>query len=191
MADKDAKVVIMTVRATSHSTKLPAAGGLFFRAIQPSEDVAVLTDIGRIALYSAYVERLLDRMTWLLMGGDPAAHAPETSKLPGADQRFAKIATTGAGKPLFDAEIAPLLGPLRQRAADLWDARARIIHDPWYLEEDGVSTRQFRAMPKKGPAVFEHVEVSLTEVVQVVDRLVALWNDLAPIHDRIADLYAS
>jgi hypothetical protein len=189
VADNSAKPVIMTVHATAHGVDLRAAGGLLFRPIQPSESLTVLADLGRIALYSAYIERLLDRMIWLLVGGDPSAVAPATSNLVGTEKRFERIEKEGAGKPKFALEIAPLLASPRQKAADLWDRRARLIHDPWYLEADGVGLRQFRAMPRKGPQVFEHVRVVPEELTDVIAGLIALWNQLGPIHDRLAELY--
>ena len=178
----DKRSVIVEVRATGHSATLLPADGTRLRPIQPSNDAALLAEIGRIALLSAYVERLLDRMIWLLVGGDPATAALETRKLAAVEQRFDKIVASGAGKPQFDTEVAVPLAATRQKAIDLWAARARIIHDPWYLEEDGVSACQFRAMPKKGvlrTSLF--VPVVPAKMAAAVHGLAGLWNELAPI----------
>jgi hypothetical protein len=185
---EQSKPVILPVRATGHSAVLKAAGGASLRPIQLNDEPEVLALIGRVAVLSAYVERLLDRMIWQLLRLGPIEGAVQTRSLPNLEQRFDRILALGAEQGLPDT-LLMRLPELRRRAIALGEARARIIHDPWYVETDSGRSAQFRAMPKRAATpIFDFVHVAPEEVRNVLEDQVKLWNDLAPIHDEIADL---
>src|SRR5262249_49172800 len=74
----DEKPMRISASVTGHSTKL-LARGVAFRPLGASQsDEAILAQIGRVAVYAAYVDRLLDQMIWLFLGAEPAQGALQT-----------------------------------------------------------------------------------------------------------------
>lgn len=190
MTDETPKGTIVDVQATGHAIDLRASAGRLLQPIQPEASSEILAKIGWVALMSAYLERLLDRMIWLLLGGAPADAALQTRRLVGAEQRINEILKLGEAQGLPGGVLSQLRG-IRQVAIDVSEQRARIIHDPWYADVDSGRLAQFRAMPKRAPEpVFDYVEVSPGEVDQVLVRQTELWNALAPIHNTISALQA-
>jgi hypothetical protein len=180
--DEPKKVVVIKALATGHSVELPTAAGVVF---QPIPDVdATLALVGRVAVVAAYVEGLLDRMIWNLLGVDHRLGSLQTNTLVGADQRLLRCLKLGRARPLAD-EVITRLEAAQVAAADLSEARARILHDPWFVDVASGRTAQFRAAPRKTPTVFGFVEVSPAEVEEVIERQRVLWAEVAALHDAI------
>jgi hypothetical protein len=174
------KTHIVMVQATGHSVTLPAADGLSYRPINEDATFAL---IGRVAVWSAYVDRLVERMIWLLMGVGAEAGAAATGKMANTDQLFTRAIKLARSKPMPDGFITKLEAA-HQATLDLRDQRARILHDPWHVSSIG-ELAQFRAAPKGASQVFGFVDVSEQEVRDVIGRYEAHFAEVGALHDKL------
>jgi hypothetical protein len=101
--------------------------------------------IGRVASEWAHIEHILDLIIWKLADIHDKHGACITSHVFGVNPRCKAIGALGASRL-----SANLLKKFRQLASDSFavaDLRARILHDPWYIEQVSGKTGQFKAMP--------------------------------------------
>ena len=173
-------VVISTV-ATGYGTQALTNHGLAFVVMPDSDGTYAL--VGRVAAWGAHIDNLLDRMIWALMGVDPEVGAQETSRLVGASQRWDRVVNLAEPERLPNDLLSEALR-LQGRSPQLSKRRARIIHDPWFLNAQTGRQAQFRAMPK-GQLVFGFVEVEPTEVDATVDELMKTAQEVGALHDRV------
>ena len=106
--------------------------------------------VGRVAAEWSQLEHILDLTIWELMGGDKQISACVTAQIMGVGPRCNAIKTLGSARGLSDVLLKPFR-TLRGDAYPIADKRARIVHDPWFLEVYTAQPSQFRAMPTSDP----------------------------------------
>ena len=108
--------------------------------------------VGRVASEWAHLEHILDLVIWDLVayragGLGSNVVACITSQIMGVGPRCKAIVSLGSIYHLSEKKV---LKPIRTLMGDLYvvaDERARVIHDPWYMDKDSKVPAQFRAMP--------------------------------------------
>lgn len=138
--------------------------------------------IGRVASEWAHIEHILDLIIWKLADIHDKQGACITSQILGVNPRCKAIATLGAGR------LSPnLLKKFRTLASDSFvvsDLRARILHDPWYIEQVSGKTCQFKAMPASDPR-YGIQDVDESEIDKTITKIKALQERASSLHGNV------
>jgi hypothetical protein len=127
--------------------------------------------IGRVASEWAHIEHILDLIIWKLADIHDKQGACITSQILGVTPRCKAIGALGASRL-----SANLLKKFRKLASDSFavsDLRARIIHDPWYIEQVSGKTGQFKAMPASDLR-YGIQDVGVSEINDTIAKIKAL-----------------
>jgi hypothetical protein len=95
---------------------------------------------------------------------------------------------------IFDDATAKLFRTLMSDSYVVADDRARVVHDPWYLEGNQGAPAQFKAMPYSDPR-YGFVEITEAEVNETLDKIRKLRmraSELASaVYERVESLRRS
>lgn len=106
--------------------------------------------IGLVASEWAHFEHALDLIIWDLAGIDPVRGACITSQIMGAGGRCKAISTLSDLREL-PAAMSKSARTLMNDSYKVADKRARIVHDPWYIETERGQPGQFKSMAFTDP----------------------------------------
>lgn len=147
--------------------------------------------IGRVASEWAHFEHVLDLTIWELVGAEAAKVSSLTAQMMGAYPRIKAIISllrTRTGNitdehHLGNDELIKKYTSLMGRTNDPSDARARLVHDAWYMQQDTSEPTQFRAMPWRNPQHgFE--AVNLEAVGKLIEQIHNLTAQAAELKER-------
>jgi hypothetical protein len=163
------------VRVTVHSP-LPA-------------DHPFYAKVGHIASEWAHFEHILDLIIWEMAGVEPAKGACITASIMGHGGRCNSIASLG-GLAGISPQIIKRIRSLKSDAFSVADARARIVHDPWYIERGSEQVSQFRSMPFTDPT-YGMKDITDAAIAETIRRIQVLKETAGGIrNDVLAELDA-
>ena len=142
MATKRSKITEATGQASGHSH----AEGISASLVPLPEDHEYFGMAGRVASEWSHLEHLLDRIIWAMSDFENEIIACITAQIPGVPGRCRAIQALG-GLIGIENETLKRVKKLKGDAYEVGDLRARVVHDPWYLELPSGSVAQFRAVP--------------------------------------------
>jgi hypothetical protein len=182
MSEKKDTTLHLTV--AGFSTGQPTFGQPTLSVYGPlPEDHQLYALVGRVASEWAHIEHILDLTIWKLAEIPNARGACITSQILGINPRCKAIASLGANR------LSPnLLKEFRKLANDSFvvsDLRARIVHDPWYMEVSG-KTAQFKAMPVSDPR-YGIQDVSDSEINDTITKIKALQARASGLRSNVLD----
>ena len=145
--------------------------------------------VGLVASEWAHCEHILDLVIWKLATTDPRYGACITAQIMGISGRCKAIVAL--------AQLEGLSPELIKRARDLMndsyhaaDLRARVVHDPWFIEGGEANVGQFKSMSYKDQR-FGVMNVSEDDVKKTLARIRKLKTAAGHLHrDFLAALEA-
>ena len=131
--------------------------------------------VGRVASEWSHLEHILDLVIWDLaswrVGGLGAnVVACITSQIMGVGPRCKAIISLGRIYLLDDKAVLHPFRALMSRSYELADRRARIVHDPWYIDVDLKQPSQFRAMPYSDPHYGQR-DITDAEIAKLIEGI--------------------
>jgi len=139
--------------------------------------------VGHVASEWAHLEHILDLVIWELAGVDPQKAACITAQIMGVGGRCKTIGSLGGLVGLS----APLLKRVRVLMSDSYpvgDLRARVVHDPWYIEVGRESVGQFKSMAYSDQR-YGIKDVDDAEIAETLNRIQKLKDDAGAIRNAI------
>jgi hypothetical protein len=118
--------------------------------------------VGRVASEWSHVEHILDAIIWKLAGTGQNKAACITSQIMGVGPRCKAIHNLCKLHGL-QASTLKKIRALMSDSYPIADLRARVVHDPWYIDTGTESPGQFRAMPYSDPQ-YGHLDISKMEI---------------------------
>lgn len=148
--------------------------------------------IGRVASEGAQLEHLLDEIIWENSGTDKETAACITSQLMGAPSRYHAVELLCLRFGLSE-DLRKLIRTLEGQTSAVAEARNRIVHDAWYVEEDTKEASQFRAMPYKKPnqGKFGLVPIDQAEIDKTIAEYHRLQKEIGVVRTCIQTELAS
>ena len=152
------------------------------------EDHKFYTLVGRVASEWSQLEHICDMTIWELCNINSLYAACITSQIMGVGPRC-KVILNLLRVRGFDAETVKRYRRLMADSYEWADRRARIIHDPWYLEAGENKPAQFRAMPCADQR-FGFCEVKEDEILGLLKRIkdlqITAHNLLVELRDSLS-----
>lgn len=144
-------------------------------------------NIGLVASEWSHLEHILDLVIWRLMGGNDALVACITAQIMGVAPRCKAIITLGKLRDLPDM----LLKKYKTLMSDSYviaDIRARIIHDPWYIETATNIPGQFKSMPYFDPK-YGIRDIAEGDITLALEKIRALKKRAADLRSAVLDRF--
>jgi hypothetical protein len=139
--------------------------------------------VGETSSEFARLEHILDTVIWKLAGTEPALTACVTAQLIGIRPRCLTITALCVFYELPNA-IIKKIATFSGRTSPVSDARNRLIHDPWFLQEKNSGSLQFRAMPKE-QRIYGYVAVSQDDIKSLLAKVKQAISDAERLRDSI------
>lgn len=152
--------------------------------------------VGRVASEWSHLEHLLDLLIWDLLKHGSGLHdsvaACVTAQIMGVGPRCKAIISLSKVRAIPESICAkPIRSLMGAAYRGVADERARIVHDPWYLEKGTDSPSQFRAMPYSDPR-YGHQEITREEIDATIKKIVSLQECAGRIrNDVLSSLHPS
>ena|ERR1700730_4175859 len=154
---------------------------------KPPEDHPLYAAVGRVAAEWAELEHHLDRIIWQLSGTTPHLASCITSQMIGHFPRFNAIRALVSANPKLKTASSSLLKLIEKesgKVSELAEARARRVHDTWFVEQGTGEPHQFKSMPRKKHVFGFHPEATndMEKLIgQIAQRIEAIGN----LHEKI------
>jgi hypothetical protein len=168
---KSVSVEISGVSATGH------VGSLAVQAYGPlPDDHPFYNMVGRVASEWSHLEHVLDQIIWDLLLSRTKEWFPVnalacvTAQIMGVGPRCKAIISLAAHCELNESRVIKPFRSLMGASYQLADQRARIVHDPWYIETGSGAPAQFRAMPYSDPK-YGFTEITGTEINNLIEAI--------------------
>jgi hypothetical protein len=133
-------------------------------------------NIGRVASEWAHIEHILDLVIWELARVEQQPlGACITAQIMGVGGRCKAIVALGGLRGL-SAEILKRVRTLMSHSYPVADLRARVVHDPWYIEPEAGQVGQFKSMAYSDQ---RHgiKDVTQTEIDDTIKRIQKVESD--------------
>ena len=144
--------------------------------------------VGRVASEWSHFEHALDLIIWDLasfnVGGLGAnVVACITSQIMGVGPRCRVIGALLANHQVHSKAVLKALNKLKNTHGYA-DDRARVIHDPWWIETGSKTPAQFRAMPASDP-YYGYRDISKERIEEVVTDIRSLQHQAALLRESV------
>jgi hypothetical protein len=147
--------------------------------------------VGRVASEWSHLEHMLDLIIWHLASWRAAGLGSNvvaciTSQIMGVGPRCKVIITLGRIYLLDDKKVLQPFRTLMGQSYTLADKRARVVHDPWYLDVASKEPSQFRAMPYSDPH-YGQKDITEQEVEALIGEIRALQTTAGHLRNVVLD----
>ncbi len=145
--------------------------------------------VGRIASEWSHIEHILDMIIWELARIDPQAGACITSAIMGVGPRCRVILTLGAMRGLKEATLKRFK-TLMSNSFGVAELRARVVHDPWYIEKSSEQPAQFKAMSYSDKR-YGLQDITLAELEDTTAKIQKLQTTASKLRATVLDELAA
>jgi hypothetical protein len=141
--------------------------------------------VGRVASEWSQIEHVLDMTIWELSNLQSRYAACITSQIMGIGPRCKAITALIRARDL-DPKLAKKFRQFMNSAYNAADLRARIVHDPWYINLGSDVPAQFRAMPHADQR-FGFCEVIEDEIIKIICEIKGLQYEAVELMLAVRD----
>lgn len=151
--------------------------------------------VGRVASEWSHLEHALDDIIWWLASFRSAGLGSNivaciTSQVMGIGPRCKIIASLASAYAIHSAELRKQLNKVKSHSYLVADERARIVHDPWWIDIGSKGPVQFRAMPASDP-FYGFKDISKSDMESTITKIRSLQKEVAILHDLVQSELAS